>query len=96
MRHFRTAQSRVASDPGRKVQKDLDIAGNTDPEHNPMIPHVTTPELKAAWDKGEHGRFYPVRQDLRAGFSGARVIGVTQWTHQGSATTRQLASAANC
>jgi hypothetical protein len=28
------------SDPGRKVQKDLDIAEYTDPEHNPMIPHV--------------------------------------------------------
>src|SRR6202051_3649127 len=28
------------SDPGRKVQKDLDIAEYTDPDHNPMIPHV--------------------------------------------------------
>ena len=28
------------SDPARKVQKDLDIAEYTDPEHNPMIPHV--------------------------------------------------------
>ncbi len=28
------------SDPGRKVQKDLDIAEYTDPLHNPMIPHV--------------------------------------------------------
>src|SRR5229473_3833429 len=28
------------SDPGRKAQKDLDIAEYTDPEHNPMIPHV--------------------------------------------------------
>jgi peroxiredoxin len=28
------------SDPGRKVQKDLDIAEYTDSEHNPMIPHV--------------------------------------------------------
>jgi hypothetical protein len=91
------------SDPGRKVQKDLDIAEYTDPEHNPMIPHVivlepglvvfkiyngywffgrptleelrqdlrvvlrkcrpdwdiTTPELKADWERGERGRFYP-------------------------------------
>jgi hypothetical protein len=91
------------SDPGRKVQKDLDIAEYTDPEHNPMIPHVivlepglvifkiyngywffgrptieelrqdlravlkkcrpdwdiTRPELKAAWERGEHVRFYP-------------------------------------
>ena len=28
------------SDPGRKVQKDLDIAEYTDPMHNPMIPHT--------------------------------------------------------
>jgi hypothetical protein len=25
---------------GRKVQKDLDIAEYTDPEHNPMVPHT--------------------------------------------------------
>jgi peroxiredoxin len=28
------------SDPGRRVQKDLDIAEYTDPHHNPMIPHT--------------------------------------------------------
>jgi peroxiredoxin len=28
------------SDPARKVQKDLDIAEYTDPQHNPMIPHT--------------------------------------------------------
>lgn len=28
------------ADPGRKVQKDLDIAEYTDPHHNPMIPHT--------------------------------------------------------
>jgi peroxiredoxin len=28
------------SDPGRKIQKDLDIAEYTDPGHNPMIPHT--------------------------------------------------------
>jgi hypothetical protein len=35
------------SDPERTVQKDLDIAEYTDPEHNPMIPHtlVLKPEL---------------------------------------------------
>jgi peroxiredoxin len=27
-------------DPGRKVQKDLDIAEYTDPKHDPMIPHT--------------------------------------------------------
>ena len=91
------------SDAGRVVQKDLDIAEYTDPQHNPMIPHVvvlepglviykiyhgywffgrptneelrqdlravlkkcrpdwdiTTPDLKAAWARGEKHRFYP-------------------------------------
>ncbi len=28
------------SDPGRKVQKDLDIAEYTDPHHDPMVPHT--------------------------------------------------------
>ena len=28
------------SDQGRKVQKDLDIAEYTDPQHDPMIPHT--------------------------------------------------------
>ncbi len=28
------------SDAGRKIQKDLDIAEYTDPQHNPMIPHT--------------------------------------------------------
>lgn len=91
------------SDPGRKVQKDLDIAEYTDPHHNPMIPHtlvlepglrvykiyngywffgrptveelrldlravlrrcrpdwdISTPELRAAWEKGDKARFFP-------------------------------------
>ena len=91
------------SDPGRKIQKDLDIAEYTDPTHNPMIPHtlvlepglivfkiyngywyfgrptidelrldlrsvsqkcrpdwdIASPELKAAWSRGEKERFYP-------------------------------------
>ena len=34
------AQWTFLSDPGRKVQKDLDIAEYTDAEHNPMIPHT--------------------------------------------------------
>ena len=36
------------SDPGRKVQKDLDIAEYTDPQHDPMIPYtlVLEPALK--------------------------------------------------
>jgi peroxiredoxin len=28
------------SDPGRRLQQDLDIAEYTDPHHNPMIPHT--------------------------------------------------------
>jgi peroxiredoxin len=28
------------SDPGRKLQKDLEIVEYTDPHHNPMIPHT--------------------------------------------------------
>jgi peroxiredoxin len=96
------------SDPGRKVQKDLDIAEYTDPHHNPMIPHtlvlepglvvfkvyvgywffgrptveelrldlravlrrcrpdwdISGPELRAEWDRGEKGRFYPYGKSL--------------------------------
>src|SRR3954468_9549760 len=40
---FRTAVGggwTFLSDPGRRVQKDLDIAEYTDPDHNPMIPHT--------------------------------------------------------
>ncbi len=34
------AQWPFLSDPDRTVQRDLDIAEYTDPEHNPMIPHT--------------------------------------------------------
>ena len=34
------AQWPFLSDPGRTVQKDLDIKEYTDPEHDPMIPHT--------------------------------------------------------
>src|SRR5882762_5188942 len=91
------------SDPGRRLQKDLDIGEYTDPHHNPMIPHtlvlepglrlykiyngywffgrpaveelrldlravlqrcrpdwdISSPELRAAWAKGEKARFFP-------------------------------------
>jgi peroxiredoxin len=104
------------SDPGRKVQKDLDIAEYTDTANNPMIPHtivlepglvvfkiyngywyfgrptaeelrqdlravlkkcradwdIGTPELKAAWARGEKDRFYPY------GKSFAKVLGEQQ------------------
>jgi peroxiredoxin len=101
------------SDAGRLVQKDLDIAEYTDPQHNPMIPHVvvlepglviykiyngywffgrptneelrqdlravikkcrpdwdiTTPDLKAAWARGEKDRFYPYGKTYAKVFS---------------------------
>jgi len=34
------AQWTFLSDPGRTIQKDLDIAEYTDPENDPMIPHT--------------------------------------------------------
>jgi peroxiredoxin len=40
---FRTAVGAgwtFLSDAGRRLQKDLDIAEYTDPDHNPMIPHT--------------------------------------------------------
>jgi len=59
----------------RKVQKDLDIAEYTDPEHNPMIPHVMVlePGLRYIQDLQRVLVFWPtnleeLRQDLRAVF----------------------------
>ena len=42
------AQWTFLSDPGRIIQKDLDIQEYTDPEHNPMIPYtiVLKPNLE--------------------------------------------------
>jgi peroxiredoxin len=34
------AQWPFLSDPGRKIQKDLDIQEYTDPHHDPMVPHT--------------------------------------------------------
>ena len=60
------------SDPGRKVQKDLDIAEYTDPEHNPMIPHVIVLEPGLVIFKIYNGYWFfgrptieELRQDLR-------------------------------
>src|SRR5260370_29211817 len=61
------------SDPGRKVQKDLDIAEYTDPEHDPMIPHVIVLEpglvilriYNGYWVFGRP-TIEELRQDLRA------------------------------
>jgi peroxiredoxin len=61
------------SDPSRKVQKDLDIAEYTDPEHNPMIPHTVVLEPKLKVFKIYNGYWFfgrptveELRHDLRA------------------------------
>ncbi len=61
------------SDPGRKVQKDLDIAEYTDPTHNPMIPHTIVLEPGLIVYKIYNGYWFfgrptveELRQDLRA------------------------------
>jgi peroxiredoxin len=61
------------SDPGRKVQKDLDIAEYTDPEHDPMIPHVIVLEPGLVIFEIYNGYWFfgrptneELRQDLRA------------------------------
>jgi peroxiredoxin len=61
------------SDPGRKVQTDLDIAEYTDPEHNPMIPHTLVLEPGLRVYKIYNGYWYfgrptveELRLDLRA------------------------------
>ncbi len=48
MRQTAGAQWLFLTDPGRKVQLDLDIVEYTDPYHNPMVPHtlVLEPGLK--------------------------------------------------
>ena len=61
------------SDPGRIVQKDLDIAEYTDPENDPLIPHtlVLKPGLvihsiyNGYWFWGRPS-FYDLWHDLRA------------------------------
>lgn len=56
------------SDPARKVQRDLDIAECTDPDHNPMIPHTMVLEPGVVIYKIYNGyRFFgrPTREDLR-------------------------------
>jgi peroxiredoxin len=61
------------SDPGRKVQKDLDIAEYTDPDHNPMIPHTLVLEPGLRIYKIYNGYWFfgrptveELRLDLRA------------------------------
>lgn len=62
------AQWPFLSDPGRKVQKDLEIAEYTDPHNDPMIPHtfVLAPGLRIY--KVYNGYWYwgrPSVEDLR-------------------------------
>lgn len=61
------------SDPGRMVQKGLDIAEYTDPAHNPMIPHVIVLEPGLVIHRIYNGYWFwgrptmeELRQDLRA------------------------------
>jgi peroxiredoxin len=67
------AQWTFLSDPGRKLQKDLDIQEYTDPYHNPMIPHTLVLEPGLVIHKIYHGYWFwgrpspeDLRQDLRA------------------------------
>ena len=56
------------SDPGRKIQKDLDIAEYTDPTHNPMIPHTLVLEPGLTVFKIYNGYWYfgrPTIEELR-------------------------------
>jgi peroxiredoxin len=61
------------SDPARRVQKDLDIAEYTDPDHNPMIPHTIVLEPGLIVYRVYNGYWFfgrptveELRQDLRA------------------------------
>src|SRR5712692_5312877 len=60
------------SDPGRKVQKDLEIAEYTDPEHDPMIPHVIVFEPGLLIFKIYSGYWFfgrPTIEELRQDFA---------------------------
>jgi peroxiredoxin len=73
------AQWTFLSDPGRVIQKDLDIQEYTDPEHDPMIPHtfVLKPGLvvhsvyNGYWFWGRPS-VYDLWRDLRAASSEIR------------------------
>jgi peroxiredoxin len=61
------------SDPGRTVQKALDIAEYTDPDHNPMVPHTLVLEPGLRVHKIYNGYWFfgrptveELRLDLRA------------------------------
>ena len=72
------------SDPGRKLQKDLDIAEYTDPDHNPMIPHTLVLEPGLRVYKIYNGYWFfgrptveELRLDLRAVLQRCRPIGTS-------------------
>jgi hypothetical protein len=61
------------ADPGRMVQRDLDIAEYTDPAHDQMVPHTIVCEPKLIVYKIYNGYWFfgrptveELRQDLRA------------------------------
>jgi hypothetical protein len=67
------AQWPFLSDPGRVVQKDLDIQEYTDPHHDPMIPYTLVLEPGLRIFKIYNGYWFwgrpsvdELRQDLRA------------------------------
>jgi peroxiredoxin len=56
------------SDPGRKIQNDLEIAEYTDPSHNPMIPHTIVLEPGLIVFRIYNGYWYfgrPTIEELR-------------------------------
>jgi peroxiredoxin len=56
------------SDPGRKVQKDLDVQEYTDPHHDPMIPHTLVLKPGLGIHSVYNGYWYwgrPSIEDLR-------------------------------
>jgi peroxiredoxin len=66
------AQWPFLCDPGRKVQKDLDIQEYTDPHHDPMIPHTLVLDPGLVIHKIYNGYWFwgrpspeDLRQDLR-------------------------------
>jgi peroxiredoxin len=67
------AQWPFLSDPGRIVQRDLDIQEYTDPEHDPMIPHTLVLKPGLVVHRIYNGYWFwgrpsveDLRQDLRA------------------------------
>ena len=73
------AQWPFLTDPGRKVQKDLDIQEYTDPHHDPMIPHTLVLEPGLVIYKIYNGYWFWGRpsvqdlwQDLRVVFKKVR------------------------